>query len=84
MFGRLPAEQRKECADERKTRLYISRFRFAVSPDGRRSGGVPVRWKVIAIDDFTKPVEAYDLVRAGVPLPKEAQDLIPHLKPNEK
>ena len=52
------------------------------------------RWKVIAIDDFTKPVEAYDLVadpgetnnlvRAGVPLPKEAQDLIPHLKPNEK
>lgn len=52
------------------------------------------RWKVIAIDDFTKPVEAYDLVadpgetnnlvRAGVPLPKEAQDLVPHLKPNEK
>ena len=52
------------------------------------------RWKVIAIDDFTKPVEAYDLVadpgetnnlvRAGASLPKEAQDLIPHLKPNEK
>ena len=52
------------------------------------------RWKVIAIDDFTKPVEAYDLVadpgetnnlvRAGALLPKEAQDLIPHLKPNEK
>ena len=43
---------------------------------------------------FSVPVEAYDLVadpgetnnlvRAGVPLPKEAQDLIPHLKPNEK
>jgi arylsulfatase A-like enzyme len=52
------------------------------------------RWKVIAIDDFTKPVEAYDLVadpgetnnlvRACASLPKEAQDLIPHLKPNEK
>ena len=52
------------------------------------------RWKVIAIDDFTKPVEAYDLVadpgetnnlvRAGASLPKEAQDLIHHLKPNEK
>ena len=74
--------------------MYISRFRFAVSPDGRRIGGVPVRWKVIAIDDFTKPVEAYDLVadpgetnnlvRAGASLPKEAQDLIHHLKPNEK
>ena len=94
MFGRLPAEQQKECADERKTRLYISRFRFAVSPDGRRSGGVPDRWKVIAIDDFTKPVEAYDLVadpgetnnlvRAGAPLPKEAEDLVPYLKPIEK
>ena len=52
------------------------------------------RWKVIAIDDFTKPVEAYDLVadpgetnnlvRAGASLQKEAPDLIPHLKPNEK
>ena len=52
------------------------------------------RWKVIAIDDFTKPVEAYDLVadpgetnnlvRAGAPLPKEAEDLVPYLKPIEK
>ena len=52
------------------------------------------RWKVIAIDDFTKPVEAYDLVadpgetnnlvRAGVPLPKEAQELVPSLKPVNK
>ena len=49
---------------------------------------------MIAIDDFTKPVEAYDLVadpgetnnlvRAGAPLPKEAEALIPYLKPNEK
>ena len=52
------------------------------------------RWKVIAIDDFTKPVEASDLVadpgetnnlvRAGVPLPKEAQELVPSLKPVKK
>lgn len=51
-------------------------------------------WKVIAIDDFTKPVEAYDLVadpgetnnlvRVGCPLPKEAQDLVSYLKPIEK
>ena len=49
---------------------------------------------MIAIDDFTKPVEAYDLVadpgetnnlvRAGAPLPKEAEDLVPYLKPIEK
>ena len=52
------------------------------------------RWKVIAIDDFTKPVEAYDLVadpgetnnlvRAGAPLPTEAELLVPYLKPIEK
>ena len=52
------------------------------------------RWKVIAIDDFTKPVEAYDLaadpgetndlVRAGTPLPTEAELLVPYLKPIEK
>ena len=52
------------------------------------------RWKVIAIDDFTKPAEAYDLVadpgetnnlvRAGTPLPKEVENLVPYLKPIEK
>ena len=30
------------------------------------------------------PGETNNLVRAGASLPKEAQDLIPHLKPNEK
>lgn len=52
------------------------------------------RWKVIAIDDFAKPAEVYDLVadpgetnnlvRAGVPLPKEADALVPHLKPIQR
>ncbi len=49
------------------------------------------RWKVIAIDDFERPVEVYDLtadpgetsnlVRVGHPLPQEARNLVRLLKP---
>ena len=49
------------------------------------------RWKVIAVDDFERPVEVYDLaadpgetsnlVRVGHPLPQEARNLVRLLKP---
>lgn len=49
------------------------------------------RWKVIAIDDFERPDEVYDLVadpgetnnlvRAGRSLPQEVRNLMRHLKP---
>ena len=49
------------------------------------------RWKVIAIDDFGRPDEVYDLVadpgetddlvRAGRSLPQEVRNLMRHLKP---
>lgn len=68
-----------------ETRAREDRWQRAVRTD---------RWKVIAVDDFTRPAEAYDLVadpgetnnlvRAGAPLPKEAEDLVPYLKPIEK
>ena len=49
------------------------------------------RYKVIAIDDFERPCEAYDLlmdpcetnnlIRSGAPLPPEAQKLVQYLRP---
>lgn len=51
------------------------------------------RWKVIAIDDFERPAEVYDLaadpgetnnlVRTGCHLPEEVRTLLPLLKPRD-
>ena len=49
-----------------------------------RSAARPLPEASAAYDLIADPGETNNLVRAGASLPKEAQDLIPHLKPNEK
>ena len=79
-YGSMRGSRRKTA----KSVLRVAEGRADVPCEGVSSYSTPSSVPVEAYDLVTDPGETNNLVRAGVPLPKEAQDLIPHLKPNEK
>ena len=79
-YGSMRGSRRKTA----KSVLRVAEGRADVPCEGVSSYSTPSSVPVEAYDLVTDPGETNNLVRAGASLPKEAQDLIPHLKPNEK
>ena len=79
-YGSMRGSRRKTA----KSVLRVAEGRADVPCGGVSPYSTPFSVPVEAYDLVADPGETNNLVRAGASLPKEAQDLIPHLKPNEK
>ena len=79
-YGSMRGSRRKTA----KHVLRVAEGRADVPCGGVSPYSTPSSVPVEVYDLIADPGETNNLVRAGASLPKEAQDLIPHLKPNEK
>ena len=79
-YGSMRGSRRKTA----KSVLRVAEGRADVPCGGVSPYSTPFSVPIEVYDLIADPGETNNLVRAGASLPKEAQDLIPHLKPNEK